>query len=105
MRFNVRFNQTSQTLDIKFVNNNNRFDTKFKTTGEQFEVIFKGFQEVNARFDAEYYEGEYEATPMVTEQTLDTSEKLMTEDFTIKAIPYFEVSNLAGGSTVTIGGN
>lgn len=49
------------------------------------------------------YTGDYEVTPKVSAQTMNTKDKHMTQDVTIKAIPYFDVSNLAGGSTVYIG--
>lgn len=53
--------------------------------------------------DVSLYEGDYEVTPKVIEQTLPTAEKLLSEDVTIKEIPYFEVSNTSGGNTVFIG--
>lgn len=49
------------------------------------------------------YEGEYEVTPKVTEQTLQTAQKILEEDMHVKQIPYFEVSNNSGGNTVFIG--
>lgn len=49
------------------------------------------------------YEGEYEVTPKVSEQTLPTAQKLMSDDVTIKSIPFFNVGNTSGGSTVYIG--
>lgn len=52
--------------------------------------------------DVPLYEGDYEVTPKVSEQTLPTAEKLMSEDVTIKEIPYFEVGNNSGGDTVYI---
>ena len=36
---------------------------------------------------AQKYEGEYEVTPTVNEQILETKNKLMTEDIKIQAIP------------------
>lgn len=51
----------------------------------------------------EYYDGNYEVTPKVTEQTLLTAQKIMKQDVRIKEIPYFEVGNLSGGNTVYIG--
>lgn len=48
------------------------------------------------------YAGEYEITPTVDGQTMATAQKVMREDVTIKAIPYYDVSNTAGGSTVFI---
>ena len=92
MRFDVKFNQATESLAVKFKSNN-----------VQFDALIKSFQQITVRPDAEYYEGEYAVIPKVTAQTLETENKLMLEDLTIKAIPYFEVSNLAGGSTVTIG--
>ena len=92
MRFVAKFNQTTEPLAVKF-----------KSNSAQFDALIKSFQQVTVRPDAEYYEGEYSVTPKVTAQTLETENKLMSEDLTVKAIPYFEVSNLAGGSTVTIG--
>lgn len=51
----------------------------------------------------EHYEGNYEATPKISEYTLDTKDKVMYSDFTVKAIPYYEVSNAQGGTTIIIG--
>lgn len=53
--------------------------------------------------DAPPYEGEYEVTPKVIEQTLPTAKKLLSEDVTIKSIPFYNVGNTSGGSTVYIG--
>lgn len=52
---------------------------------------------------APLYAGPYEVTPIPEEQRLNTSGRLMTDDVTIKEIPYFDVGNTAGGSTVYIG--
>lgn len=49
------------------------------------------------------YMGDYEVTPKVDAQVLPTAQKLMTQDLTVKAIPYTESTNSAGGTTVTIG--
>lgn len=49
------------------------------------------------------YDGDYEVTPKVIGQTLPTKDKHMTDDMTIKAIPYFSVGNNSGGDTVYIG--
>lgn len=49
------------------------------------------------------YEGTYEITPLANEQTtLLTAQKFMTDNVTVKEIPYFETSNQSG-STVYIG--
>lgn len=49
------------------------------------------------------YKGAYEVTPKVTEQSLKTKDKHMTDDVKIKSIPFFNVSNTSGGSTAYIG--
>ena len=49
------------------------------------------------------YDGPYEVTPRFYEQKLETKEKLMTDDVTVDVIPVHEVTNPAGGITVTIG--
>ena len=49
------------------------------------------------------YEGSYVITPKVTPQTLPTKDRRMSDDMSIKAIPRFDVSNTAGGTTVYIG--
>jgi hypothetical protein len=53
--------------------------------------------------DVPLYEGEYEVTPKVTEQTIPTAQKFLARDVTIEKIPYFEVSNNSGGTTASIG--
>lgn len=53
----------------------------------------------------EYYCGECEVTPKVEPQKLETKDKVMTDDVTVKAIPYYEVSNPQGGVTIIIGGD
>lgn len=53
--------------------------------------------------DVPLYEGDYEVTPKVSKQNLPTAKKFLSEDLTIKEIPYFEVSNTSGGNTVYIG--
>lgn len=50
------------------------------------------------------YEGPYEVTPTLETQMLATRNKTMSDDVTVFEIPYAEVGNTAGGTTVTIGG-
>lgn len=50
------------------------------------------------------YTGEYTVIPKVNDdQILETKEKLMADDVTVFAIPYYETSNVSG-ITVYIGG-
>lgn len=68
-------------------------------------VVDGKWQAVDLPYTSEYpeYEGEYFVIPEVESQTLDTSNRVLTEDVTVDAIPYAEVSNSADGTTVTIG--
>ena len=51
-----------------------------------------------------YYDGEYEVTPMpFTSQILPTVNTVMRDNLNVHEIPYYEVSNLSGGITATIG--
>lgn len=62
-------------------------------------VKFKDIITVNA----EKYIGVYEYTPKAYDkQILETKNKLLNADITIKEIPYYEVSNENGGKTVII---
>lgn len=55
--------------------------------------------------DHEYYVGEYNVTPKIEQQVLSTNDKLMSDDVTVKGIPFYEVSNPQGGTTFIIGGD
>ena len=48
------------------------------------------------------YTGDYDVTPKTSEQMLQTKDKHLTDNVTIKAIPYFETANLSGGNTAYI---
>lgn len=48
------------------------------------------------------YEGDYDVTPTVEGQELRTKNRYMMDDVTIRAIPFYEVSNQTGGNTVYI---
>lgn len=52
----------------------------------------------------EKYKGEYVITPKLDKQIVEAKDKVMSDDITIKSIPYYEVSNTHGGTTFIIGG-
>lgn len=52
--------------------------------------------------NANPYEGDYEVTPTVEGLVMETRQKYMTDDVTIRAIPFYEVGNNTGGNTVYI---
>ena len=47
------------------------------------------------------YEGPYEVTPTLSEQSLETRNRTMTDDVTVHAVPLYEVGN-EWGTTVYI---
>lgn len=50
------------------------------------------------------YEGDYTVIPSTDEDiVLETKDKIMTDDLTLKKIPFHETSNDSGGITVYIG--
>ena len=50
------------------------------------------------------YTGRYQVTPMANvDQILRTNNRILEQDMVVEKIPYAEVSNNAGGITVTIG--
>ncbi len=52
------------------------------------------------------YPGPYEVTPRAyADQVLSTNHMGMSQDLTVKEIPYSEVSNPQGGYTINIGGD
>ncbi len=61
--------------------------------------------QVSLNVEYDQYTGPYEVTPAIEAQTLNTTNRVMTEDVNIKEIPYYSVSNSANGETIIIGGN
>lgn len=91
MRLDVQFRQTGQKLPVSF------HDSK------AFGTTFQAIQKVTERLGVEYYTGGYDVTPRVDSQSLATKDKLMKDDVRVQSIPYFDVGNTSGGSTVYIG--
>ncbi len=60
----------------------------------------------SAQPTAEVYTGTYQVKPQAFEDTvLQTADKHLTQNITVTAVPYFEVSNLSDGKTVYIASN
>lgn len=93
MLINVVFRETNQRLDIRFSRTNQRIPIKFNNVQRVIEQHL---------VDVENYEGSYVVTPKVDAQVLPTANKFLLNDMTVKPIPYYEVSNTSGGSTVFI---
>ena len=91
MQIDVQFRQTGQKLSVIFKDNN------------AFGTTFEAFQKVTERPGVDYYTGKYDVTPMVDPQSLATKDKFMKDDVRVQSIPYYDVGNTSGGSTVYIG--
>lgn len=76
---------------------------KFSAINQKINVNFGAVQTVTEYVGGELYEGDYAVTPRVVEQTMPTKNRVLVEDMKIKEIPFFNVSNTSGGSTVYIG--
>lgn len=77
------------------------FPVGFSEENEVFPVEFQDLYFTERSY--EFFEGPYYVTPMVSEQSLETKDKLMKENVEVAAIPFFQVSNPSGGSTIFIG--
>lgn len=124
MKVDVKFTEITESFDVNFGDKDATFKPNFTETQNEFDTIFS---EVASRFavnleisdtefeadlgevieiygeDMPHYEGSYDVTPKVIEQTLPTARKFMAQDVNIRKIPYFSVSNNSGGNTVYIG--
>ena len=77
------------------------FMISLQESNQKFDVSFGELQYVAPGAEA-VYAGSYDVTPKIGEQTLATKKKYMKENITIQKIPFYDVSNSAGGSTVYI---
>jgi hypothetical protein len=90
-------------IKVKFTELTKNIPVKFKENTKLFNAKFGEVHTVTKLVGGEQFEGEYIVTPKVKEQTLPTKNKVLVEDMTIKAIPFFNVTNNSGGNTVYIG--
>lgn len=81
-----------------------RFELTFQTSRQTLPVEFGAIQTVTAAPDVEIYAGAYEVVPKAEEaQQLPTAQKYLTKNVNVSKIPYYEIDNAAGGTTVYIG--
>lgn len=92
LRFKVEFNISNQQIPIRF-----------NSSDQCIPIAFKNIHQVTATPKVETYTGAYEVTPAVVSQTMETAQKFMTDNVTVKAIPFFQVGNTSGGDTIYIG--
>lgn len=89
-------------LDLCFVESSQRLDLDFLECDQSFDADFGQIQHVTEYVGGEPYSGDYIITPQVNGQVMSTKNKVMIDDVTISAIPFFNVENTSGGSTVYI---
>ena len=104
LNFHCIFEEQNQLIHVDFAETEGvSFPVEFaETEGLLFPVEFCEIHELIPN-GVEEYNGGYSVTPRVDEQLLCTAKKFMVEDVTIKAIPFYNVSNNSGGNTVYIG--
>lgn len=90
-------------FEVKFLQNGRSFFTDLHTDSQKIDTEFSEFQEISVIDEIEAYDGPYVVTPAIDSQVLSTAQKRMTENMTVKAIPYFQTSNPQMGETVYIG--
>lgn len=77
-------------------------DVEIDTHAQVLDVETSSVVVVRDTSDLPTYEGSYEVIPKMTEQTLDTKRKYMTDDVRIKGVPVYKTKNDKGGYTVYI---
>lgn len=73
----------------------------FEESVQQFGLDYENLQIIHT--EAPEYTGDYEVTPLAASAVvLETNGKRMTDDVTVKKVPYYETSNPGGGYTAYI---
>lgn len=89
-------------LDVVFQLDQALVSVDFSEGTHQINIDFGEIHKVG-NDDIPIYDGSYEVTPTLNDQSLATAGHLMAEDLMIEPIPIYVVSNNSGGTTVTIG--
>ena len=85
------------------VNKCMHLDAVFEESSRDFCACFSSDLRVTVATDIAPFVGDYIVTPKVIEQILEMENKRMAANLRIKKIPYVEVNNPSGGTTVYIG--
>ena len=99
---NVKFQQEDTIFCTEFQQDNKTFDVNFQQDDQIFNVEFGQIQHLTEYVGGEPFNGDYTVTPKVDSQIMATKGKVMLDDVTVKEIPFFDVTNSGGGSTVYI---
>ena len=90
---------TDGVLRGTLTNRSFAISAELNTTGELI-----GQLQISQDWQYEPYTGDYEITPLVNDEiSMNTRNKVMTNDVSIHKVPSYIVSNIAGGNTFYIG--
>lgn len=104
MRIDIKFEELSTALDMNFTENSQTMAVDFTESDQSMAVDFGDFQKIILPSNLPIYAGNHTITPRAKEvQVLETKDKVLLKDLTVKEVPYYETSNLSGGNTVYIG--
>lgn len=98
----IEIDSCDTIIDFDVVINTDDIEIDFELEEGNIVADFGTLTERIIHGEENIYQGEYEVTPKVTEQSLATKQKFMEKDVTIHQIPTFEVSN-ENGTTFYIG--
>jgi len=81
-------------------------DSEVRASASLSDMVAEATAELNTKIilngDFSVYSGPYEVTPTMEKQVLETKQRTLLDDVTVKKIPIYETSNLSGGTTVYI---
>lgn len=102
VNFAVQFEENDKTFDLVFNEGASAFGVVFTERYPHLGVEFDDVVIVADTTNIPRYEGNYNVTPTIERNTLDTHNKLMESNLVVDKIPYYEVSNTSGGITASI---
>lgn len=90
-------------LDVAFSTESTALKVDFSENCD-FAINFGQVTEI-AKDNHEHYCGDCDVVPCREQTVLETQDKIVDDDIIVHPIPYYQVSNLAGGKTLYIGGS
>ena len=91
-------------FQVEFKKQDTSFLALFEESNQSFNATFSHVQivEIPVAEDVEIYRGTYDVIPKLEQQTLETANKFLQKNVTVKTIPHYTTSNVSGGNTVYI---
>lgn len=89
-------------VNMDVIENNNVYELDVDSLLQEYELSLES-QIIVETSGVDKYLGPYQVVPLAfDDQTLETKDKLCTEDIIVEKVPLWETSNLSGGYTVYI---